>query len=433
MKKQLLVLGMVCVWILVLVASVFAGAYEWGGLGPRACGMGGAFISVADDWTAAYWNPAGLTQTEGIGFGMELLQPNYRARDGNSIANLDVADMNVDQGDIFVRIYPLEPTSFEKTEVSENFFQPCLGGFFDLKGIKIGTGFYVPVGNWFDWEDTITDQTNAEIKGSNFRSIWFMVANLTIAKEIVSNLSIGAGLNLLYLKSKYEVSKSYAGSDLDTIFFDYTYKYLIEGIGTGFEGIFGIMYKPLSKISVGAVYRTGSAISLDGSGEYSNTLAPPDESSDFTQKFYHPATYGVGLSIRPSGRFLLALDWQGTDWSSWKTDIDFMEEGVGLFDKDIDWGWNVSNRYRLGGEYKFKESLALRAGFYFDESPVPEKQISFTNIADVSRKAVTLGTGYEWRKFQIDFLYEYQWGDRKVDDVEYSQRVNSFTLALTYQ
>ena len=32
------------------------------GSGARAVGMGGAFIAVADDATAASWNPAGLTQ-----------------------------------------------------------------------------------------------------------------------------------------------------------------------------------------------------------------------------------------------------------------------------------------------------------------------------------------------------------------------------------
>jgi hypothetical protein len=34
------------------------------GPGPRALGMGGAFAAVADDATAAWWNPAGLTQAE---------------------------------------------------------------------------------------------------------------------------------------------------------------------------------------------------------------------------------------------------------------------------------------------------------------------------------------------------------------------------------
>ncbi len=32
------------------------------GSGARAIGMGGAFIAVADDATAASWNPGGLTQ-----------------------------------------------------------------------------------------------------------------------------------------------------------------------------------------------------------------------------------------------------------------------------------------------------------------------------------------------------------------------------------
>src|SRR5438067_1224172 len=32
------------------------------GAGARAAGMGDAFVAVADDVTAAYWNPAGLAQ-----------------------------------------------------------------------------------------------------------------------------------------------------------------------------------------------------------------------------------------------------------------------------------------------------------------------------------------------------------------------------------
>ncbi len=34
------------------------------GLGARAWGMGGAFIAVADDATAGFWNPAGLCVLE---------------------------------------------------------------------------------------------------------------------------------------------------------------------------------------------------------------------------------------------------------------------------------------------------------------------------------------------------------------------------------
>ena len=48
----------ICVFIL-LTGPASAQTFE--SVGARAMGMGGAFVAVADDATAAYWNPAGLT------------------------------------------------------------------------------------------------------------------------------------------------------------------------------------------------------------------------------------------------------------------------------------------------------------------------------------------------------------------------------------
>jgi len=46
----------------IIQKGTFASTPNLVGLGARAVGMGGAFIAVADDATAASWNPAGLTQ-----------------------------------------------------------------------------------------------------------------------------------------------------------------------------------------------------------------------------------------------------------------------------------------------------------------------------------------------------------------------------------
>src|SRR3989304_4469026 len=43
-----------------LFLPAVAGAQTFGGIGTRAEGMGGAFVAVADDASAVYWNPAGI-------------------------------------------------------------------------------------------------------------------------------------------------------------------------------------------------------------------------------------------------------------------------------------------------------------------------------------------------------------------------------------
>lgn len=48
---------------LLLLFSTQAGLAAVPGLGARAIGMGGAYSAVADDGTAVYWNPAGITQS----------------------------------------------------------------------------------------------------------------------------------------------------------------------------------------------------------------------------------------------------------------------------------------------------------------------------------------------------------------------------------
>jgi hypothetical protein len=47
-------------WLTLLTCPAAAAAQTFEGVGSRASGMGGAFVAVADDASAAYWNPAGF-------------------------------------------------------------------------------------------------------------------------------------------------------------------------------------------------------------------------------------------------------------------------------------------------------------------------------------------------------------------------------------
>ncbi|MBN2564736.1 MAG: hypothetical protein JXB46_03410, partial [Candidatus Eisenbacteria bacterium] len=46
-------------------ANKYAGEFLTHGVGARALGMGSAFVAVADDVTAGYWNPAGVADVDG--------------------------------------------------------------------------------------------------------------------------------------------------------------------------------------------------------------------------------------------------------------------------------------------------------------------------------------------------------------------------------
>ena len=52
--------GAVLALIISLLTPVPASAQTFETFGTRAAGMGGAFVAVADDASAVYWNPAGL-------------------------------------------------------------------------------------------------------------------------------------------------------------------------------------------------------------------------------------------------------------------------------------------------------------------------------------------------------------------------------------
>jgi long-chain fatty acid transport protein len=80
--------GSLLIGLLSFPAGVYAQSFEI--LGTRAAGMGGAFVAVADDGSAVYWNPAGLASGGVFSLVLDLnsgegqATPDHRASSGNS-------------------------------------------------------------------------------------------------------------------------------------------------------------------------------------------------------------------------------------------------------------------------------------------------------------------------------------------------------------
>lgn len=418
----------ICIILTTWTSSVHAGGYEWGGLGSRAQSMGGAFIGLADDWSAIYWNPAGLTQLDGMGAGFDFASPHPVIKDGSSLSNLLPGNMETRyQIDTFAQYTGIEPTRFNKETVEYDFYFPSgAGGYWKCMGLNMAVGFYTPAGYFADFKDTMGYGAGT-INAKLYQALGIRAINYSLAKQINPALSIGAGVNILHGNIDYEAKKEVVGSGI----LDYKWGFESDCDGTGYEGVFGFLTSLNDKLSLGGVYRTGGTIDLKGDATSYLTLTGLSERSDFTQKFRYPSTYGLGLAYKARPDLTVTGDWQRTNWSEFRIDVDYKTPVLALTDKDYSADWKDSDRYRFGLEYKPTDKWALRTGYFFDKTPVRDKSVSMSNIADVDRHNIVFGVGRELRKnIQLDLVYHYAWGDRTVNGVHYEQRINSVGVSL---
>src|SRR6185312_10113419 len=71
---------------LLIAASVPAQAVEWTTMGPRAMGMGGAGVALAQGPLAAYWNPAALGRATENSYGFAAPVSAHGALTGDAVA-----------------------------------------------------------------------------------------------------------------------------------------------------------------------------------------------------------------------------------------------------------------------------------------------------------------------------------------------------------
>ena len=112
-----------------LTTGLSANGLNLNGTGAKSDAMGGAFIGLANDFSAAYWNPAGLAQIAKASF------------------SLYAADI------IPAGTYALAPYGIDAKSVPAHYIIPGLG-FFTPMGEKlvVGVYLYAPSGAGAEWD-----------------------------------------------------------------------------------------------------------------------------------------------------------------------------------------------------------------------------------------------------------------------------------------
>lgn len=371
-------------------------AFEAQGLGARALGMGGAFIGMADDWTAIYWNPAGLARLQGLHAGFNLLSPRFNDYDGDSVHNFDPDNFRLQQGDVFPRLHPSEPSRFNE-KWSNNFainpsFAVILGstpgtesaggpdpsrpagiGKRLVEGWTLAAGVHSPIGNLLSWDDLVRDPATGAWITADYQAFMAIVnLQLTASRELFSGLYVGLGGNLVYTGSKLRAVKYYTGS-ADPSRPDYRFKFKTRAWDLRPEGVLSLLYQPHPRFSLGAVYRTGTTMDLEGRARIGNTLQHVRESSRYAQEVLIPATYGVGLCFRIAPDWLATADWQGTNWSPMRAKLHFERPGRGLVPLREDLHWKRSRPPSLRHRIPPLPGLAPPRGLFLQQ-PLPARR-----------------------------------------------------------
>ena len=420
--------------------AVGASAFSTQFAGAKALGQGNAFVAEADDPSAVYYNPAGMTQLKGaqLSIGSTFLVP-YTERTGNNVPD-----------DQMKRQVAAVPNFYATTAL------PSWGE----KKMAAGIGVTSPYGLSTDWAPT--SSVRYVTTTSNFE---MLNINPSFAMDVLSNLSLGAGIDYVSLMNTTAKSQI---PDLGGLEPDGTSE--LKGHGSGWGYNVGVLYKPVEKHSLGLSYRSQVKVPITGNVNLSNLSTTDQALFNFASANYTavahssvilPASILGGYAFKPTDQWTLLLDYEWTQWNVFQNqDVAFDESDnsgglsgagrLGLLTGGTGPNANVSRTVRqwhnvsaVGGgvNYKINEAWQVRGGYAYYEKAVPNDTFS-PDVPDASNHLFTAGCSRTWDSFVVDFAFNaYYYVNRSVNDNVGSGAVNgtyktfvpALALNLTYK
>ncbi len=408
------------------------------GSGARALGQGGAFIAVADDATAASWNPAGLIQLEKS----ELsIVGSYLITDQNFSVRGDTLD------------FPFKNTSKDTLDNEDvgrwdvNFLSLVYPFNFLGKNFVSAINYHQTMDFHTDinFTDFVNDRKVPRLvsRQIDFKSSGGVGAlSPSIGFLLRPNLSFGLTVNVF----DDEFFNSHAWTETLLVSSELLSSGLLEhqnfkrkvssrdyhGANVNLGIMWDIWEKDSKKFTLGAVFHSAYTARFDremkvwsrGSSRLKGVadFSPDEEKSRI--KIDWPMFAGLGFGLRLSDALSFSFDIVWEDWSEWtqKTKDD---RGIALKDtRPIGNGSKHDNiddtiSARFGAEYlSFRENsiLAFRGGLFFEQRP--SIGASSFNVNDKPKNpdgdpidvlGFSLGIGITTKRYSIDAAYQFRY------------------------
>lgn len=373
--------------------------------GARSLGMAGAFLGLADDATAAYTNPAGLTQLVQTEVSLEARHTSYSTPyiDGGNAA-----------------ISPFSASGLNISEADSSNTNPSY------------LSVVIPRDRWafafYRHELARFDTDFATLNGANvgdfrlfpFRSIADLkIVSLGAAAAFKASDRVSLGFGLARYDFRFDTA-TVRVDDIDPNDIKVASRQFQNGDDNAFGFNIGARFKLSDAVSLGATYRKAPRFDYDAvnvlySDVNGNPLPQPQIITALSNvRFDIPDIFGVGLSWRPTDALVVNFDIDRVMYSQLTDDINTLfdiQQAANYL--ELEDGTEV----HLGAEYTFANMSApfsIRAGMWHD----PRHSVAFRGTPSDPPQAVlatlfaggrgaenhySVGGGWAFKSFQLDF------------------------------
>lgn len=357
----------------------------------RGNALQGTLVGSTRDASAAYFNPANLTELgDGIHsmLGLTFARPDY---------NTYVGGVRTDQDE---HIFEL-PHLYVASRVAD--------------GLFLGLGEYTEFGLGTRYLNGKTWPLAADSTKTTMYSFTF---SPTIGWQVADTLSLGAGLRLLYLNLISDrMLPAYASHcHMDTE--DWALSYLASAA-----------WQITRDLRFGVVYRAQADFHEEGD----IALSPLGLGTGVKGDISMPQSVMAGFNWQCTERLNLGLNVTYVDWSVVKSlDQDF--ESPAFPDQKAPHNWHDTWRASVGAEYRINASWAVQGGVTHDLDPT-DAGFANTMCPPGDRDQIGVGFTYahgDWT-FSADYMFVFIHStDRDIHGVETHFRdLHTDTLGLT--
>ena len=455
------------------------------GVGGRSLGMGNASVGGAEDYSALFWNPAGLAQLRSYEFsaGLSFLgySDNTKFMGTATNANHNVVNLNnlglvypvpTVQGSLtfalgFNRVTNYtSATSFTGFNPSSSIMASLIPDV-DLYSLS-SSDVSDLLNNNIPYQLFLADTSNGRIvtpingnvqqsgtirEGGGINH-WSFGGGIDVARDF----SVGVTLSLV--SGSYSYDRVYTETDVNNVYqklpadfygqFD-QFKYIstINSDISGFNAVIGLMYHKQGKFNFGFTVRTPTYYTIDETfSDEGKSRFDPNQNGVVDQynitfngktryKVTTPLVVSMGGAVHFRDFFILAADVDYTDWTQMK--FDTQDATLLSENRLIQSIYRSTFNIRLGGEVLLWDlGVKLRAGAIVNQSPYEGDPASFDQVYYTAGagfrldRNVWLNVAYalgDWKTFRDNYYVAGVAASRTNEHV----KTNNLNATLSFQ